>query len=518
MTRKSPNRVLAFIADYAHFIVLAFISIYFVYFVASALSWRMDQNSPIVMYLAYLFGKSGYIPYRDVFDINLPGTYIIYAIIGKLSGYTDYGFRIAELVILAVITIATYFALRPLSRAAAWAGPALFGILYFGNGPGFSLEREILLLIFISLALLTTLSVTALNRYVKAGLIGLFFGCAALIKPAALIAFPILIIFLMQDGKKPNRSDIKKYVIGTVVALLGLILPFAAAIIYLWQTGALPYFRDIAVNYWPLYADFIGLGNIKYYILHTRSLTNFEIWVIIAAINAGCALLFFKPDNRQRNIIILLIALAVSFYLYPALSGQFYGYHWLPFLYFLCLLGSLAFLKPPKELHISLRYLPVIVLLLACIISFKLPGGAFRNIYGEYDVVAPRGGIPDEIAEYLVEHLEPGDKVQPLDWAWGGIHGVLLARGELATSFIYDFHFYHHVNDDYIEGLRNRFVAELEEVRPRFIVEIPYEAHPRNNSLGPEQEFPELRAFIEDNYVIMDMKEGDGYIIYERVM
>ncbi len=66
MTRKPLNRVLVFIADYAHFIVLAFISIYFVYFIASTLSWRMDQNSPIVMYLAYLFGKSGYIPYRDV--------------------------------------------------------------------------------------------------------------------------------------------------------------------------------------------------------------------------------------------------------------------------------------------------------------------------------------------------------------------------------------------------------------------------------------------------------------------
>ena len=163
-----------------------------------------------------------------------------------------------------------------------------------------------------------------------------------------------------------------------------------------------------------------------------------------------------------------------------------------------------------------MRLLPISILILACIISFKLPGGAFRNIYGEYDVVAPRGGIPDEIAEYLNEHMEPGDKVQPLDWAWGGIHGVLLARGELATSFVNDFYFYHHVDDPYTIVLRERFIDELEKNRPRYIVETPYETHPHNATPGREYGFPELERFIEDNYKIADKGEGDVYIIYKR--
>ncbi|MCP4231157.1 MAG: hypothetical protein GY771_13545 [bacterium] len=522
--REKLNAVLSFVLDNIAYIIGVPIAIYFIYFAVSTLSWRMDLDSPAFIYKAFLMNELGQVPYRDMFVMNLPGTYLIYSIIGQSTDYSYPGFRLVDLTVIGIITVATISFLRRINKKAAFVAPALFGILYFGGGPEMSLEREIIIVGIVSLMLAAVIPFPRLNHAIKAALVGICFGAAAMIKPTALIALPVVLVYVLFAECKPIKEDILKYVGIVSAAVAGLLLPILAALIYLLSNNALNPFVDIAANYWPLFRDFSGFHQefsgfqeLKYLLLNLRTFGGFEVWTVVALINAFCAIALFKAEAQRKKIITLLIALAVTFYLYPALSGQFYGYHWLPFLYFIVLLSSLAFVKPPKELHISLKFLPVIVLVLACIISFKLPGGAFRNIYGDYDVVAPDGGVPDEIAEYLNAHLEPGDKVQPLDWAWGGIHGVLLARGELATSFIYDFHFYHHVNDEYIEGLRRRFVTELEENRPRFIVEIPYEAHPRNNSLGHEREFPELRDFIEDNYIIVDSKEGDGYIIYERV-
>jgi hypothetical protein len=68
-----------------------------------AFQWRNYQDAPIFFYASLLVDKFGVIPYRDLFEINMPGTYLACLIIGRLTGYTVLGVRILDYISLAVI-------------------------------------------------------------------------------------------------------------------------------------------------------------------------------------------------------------------------------------------------------------------------------------------------------------------------------------------------------------------------------------------------------------------------------
>ena len=86
-------------------------------------------------------------------------------------------------------------------------------------------------------------------------------------------------------------------------------------------------------------------------------------------------------------------------------------------------------------------------------------------------------------------------------------------RAGLATRFVYDFHFYHHVSRPYIQRLRSLFLEELRRSRPRFIVQIT--AADKHWVSGPDttREFPELHALLDADYGVV--ASGKGYVIHE---
>jgi hypothetical protein len=103
--------------------------------------------------------------------------------------------------------------------------------------------------------------------------------------------------------------------------------------------------------------------------------------------------------------------------------------------------------------------------------------------------------------------------VQPLDWTGGALHAMLRARTPIATPYIYDFVFYHHVDTDYIRSLRGRFLTAFDAARPRYVIEV----FMKGTVAGPgtTHRFDELRARLNHDYRIA--VPGDGYAIYERL-
>ncbi len=133
--------------------------------------------------------------------------------------------------------------------------------------------------------------------------------------------------------------------------------------------------------------------------------------------------------------------------------------------------------------------------------------------------ITPPGWTPrfpfahvERIAAYLGAHMAPGDTVVPLDWIEGAQHAMLRAGARPGTSFVYDFHFDHHVSSPYIQALRARFVKELDERRPRFLIRI----HRPDRFAGPDtsSSFPALEARLQSEYrqVLTDA----DYEVWER--
>jgi hypothetical protein len=128
----------------------------------------------------------------------------------------------------------------------------------------------------------------------------------------------------------------------------------------------------------------------------------------------------------------------------------------------------------------------------------------------------PKEARADRIAAFLTEHVREGDTVQPLDWAAVGVvHGMLLAEASPATSFLYSFHFYHHVSTTYIQDLRARFIQEFDEADPAFVVE---------GRRGPglpwvwgedtTMHFPALEQRLRDRYV--RVRQSPMFTIWEN--
>jgi hypothetical protein len=126
----------------------------------------------------------------------------------------------------------------------------------------------------------------------------------------------------------------------------------------------------------------------------------------------------------------------------------------------------------------------------------------------------PQEGRVDAIAEYLTAHLQPGDTVQPLDWTWGAVHAMLIARARIATPYVHDMHFYRTVSEPYIQSLRRDFIADLDAARPRYVIQVIAESKPWLTGPDTTRSFPQLTEFLDVNYTVA--VRDDQYLIWER--
>lgn len=474
-------------------ILLTLLAAYLITQAVYSTRWQIAHDEAPLLYEAFLM-QSGQMPYRDLFDFQMPGSFLAYFALGVLSGFNAFRLRLLDLLILAAILAVTYFALKRFGKAPALAAAILFGLKYLQGGPSMSLQREYLLLIFLAPAVYISLldEMTPKLRLT----LGVLFGLAALIKPHAAIGLlPMLAADLWAFVKRPSLI--------LLPAAAGFLLPIVAVFAWLGFTGALTPFLSIATNYWGLYSQINGQMEItsgaermSLLLTQTLHLGGHALWLIPAAIGV-----YFNPNKKTW----LLGALAFCYALYPALSGQFFPYHYIPFTYFIILLAALAFNVKRSTLN---------VLSFTLILSLLLPSQTFlRQLQGK-----PLSTSTDraaQIARFLEKNLEDGDTVQPLDWTGGTLLAMLETRARIATPYVFDFYFYHHVSNPYIQSLRADFMTDLQTASPRFVIEVTAIDKPWVSGPDTSREFPELREFLNDNYFVQ--VEKDDYVVYERL-
>ncbi len=478
-------------------ILLILLAAYLVTQAVYSTRWQIAHDEAPLLYEAFLM-QSGQMPYRDLFDFQMPGSFIAYFALGSLSGFNAFRLRLLDLLILAAILTVTYFALKRLGKAPALAAALLFGLKYLQGGPSMSLQREYLLLVFLAPALYISLLDEMTPRLRLT--LGVLFGLSALIKPHAAIGLlPMLAADLWAFVKRPNLT-----LLPTAV---GFLIPIAAVFAWLGFIGALTPFLNIATNYWGLYSQINGQMEItssaerlSLLLTQTLHLGGHALWLIPAAIG-----IYFNQNKKTW----LLASLAFCYAIYPALSGQFFPYHYIPFTYFIILLASLTFDFRPSTFPSFILHLSSFIL----IISLLLPSQTFiRQLQGRPISTSTDRAV--EITNFLERKLKGGDTVQPLDWTGGSLLAMLETRARIATPYVFDFYFYHHVSNSYIQSLRVDFMNDLQAANPRFIIEVTAIDKPWVAGLDTSREFPELRAYLEENYFVAIDK--DDYVIYER--
>jgi hypothetical protein len=499
-------------------VFLGFVTLVLVVQAAASLRWRIEHDSPLLLYLSFLMDRFGYIPYRDFFDMNMLGAFWMNLLIGRLAGYQDLGYRLVDLAMLGIILVCTFLWMRSFNRLAAWASAVLFGFLYTSWGPLVALQREYLLLLPISIGL-AIYSLTGWKVWIRNLALGLAFGIASTIKPQAAIGLLPFLVFSLQETK-PGRFSIPARFDWKVFLPLGLgfAIPLGAAFLYLWRENALRGFLDIARNYWPLFTQLngdqlslSGVERLRYLLNGMLRLRDYPIWLAPALLGLFNSQFLAALDEGQKRKARLIFWLAVCYTFSTLAGGTFWGYQWMPFGYFVLQLSSLSLLELPATLPKAARNFAPLALIIVTLLAMDLPNLDKRLAQPP----PPRNGRVDLVAGFLEEHLQPGDRVQPLDWTGGGIvQAMLVARAQVATPFMNDFHFYHHLSSPYIQGLRKEFIAELKTDPPRYIISYASADKPWVRGEDTTREFNGLENFIEKNYQIV--LEQDGITIYER--
>jgi hypothetical protein len=458
--------------------------------------WPLVHDAPIMHYVAWRI-LDGAVPYRDLFDMNFPGVYLVHmAILGSL-GPGDAAWRAFDLGWL-MFTAASIAALAaPWGVVASLGGALFFALYHLTAGPWQAGQRDFLLCPFLLLGALgvarwsEAASDPARRRSLALG--GLALGAGLTIKPQSVLLVGALAVLVAATAGRAPRALIS--------ALATFLLPVAlmpvAVVGWIGSLGGLRAWWAIVVDYViPLYSH---LARPSSWAFH-----RWYVWIAIAVI-----VLLALGDVLQRRrftwrhgVVVIGIGYGLVHYFG---QGKGWEYHLYPLAAFagVVLFSALEPMRPRRRL-VSLAFAAGLA---AVVILLGLKALEAADAAWVRDKERRVGAI-----EHALGHrLAPGDTVQVLDTTEGGIHALLRLHAREPTRFIYDFHFLHDTGHPTIRALRAEFVAALAARPPRFIVVL--ERGWPSGGYERVDQFPELARILAAYTVEV---RGDHYDILAR--
>jgi hypothetical protein len=455
--------------------------------------WPLIHDAPLMHYIAWRISE-GAVPYRDVFDMNFPGVYLLHLLALKLFGVGDTGWRAFDLAWLAATSLAAAALAVAWGRLAAAGAGLFFATYHLAGGAWQTGQRDFLLCPFLLLAALGVAR-WAERPGQRASLAwgGLALGAGITVKPhAGLLAAALLalVAVVARGAERPLTAPVAVFAAAILVPPLAVVAWLAAA-------GALPAWYEIVVGYLvPLYSR---LGRPERWTFY-----RWHVWIPIAA---GVALALGSAVARRRfaarhAVVAVGVGYGIAHYFG---QGKGWEYH----LYPLAAFAAVAlFTELPRLLEVPRL---ATLALLGCIVA----AGTMLGIKGVEAADAAWIAAKERRVNALVADLDgritPEDFVQVLDTTEAGIHALLRLRAVQPTRFIYDFHFYHDTGTPTVRRLRAEFLAGFDAHPPKFVV-LFERGWPAGGYERVDQ-FPGLRLRLSAYRVD---RRGDGYIVYAR--
>ena len=149
--------------------------------------------------------SKGFVPYKDIVDVNLPGSYVTETIAMKLFGWGAFGWRLYDAALMLILVFA---AMAIAGRKDWWAGlaaGALFLVIHEQDGLAQSGQRDLLIAVLLVCAYAALFMA---RRYMRKGLgillCGFLIGATVTIKPLFL---PLgLALIIISVWLAPERS------------------------------------------------------------------------------------------------------------------------------------------------------------------------------------------------------------------------------------------------------------------------------------------------------------------------
>jgi len=464
------------------------------------------HDAPLMHYVAWLIAQ-GAVPYRDVFDMNVPGVYLLHLGVISLLGEGDRAWRLFDLAWLGLTAAALFGFSRRMGDAWSGLGAGLLFVLYHLSGGAWRAgQRDFLLCLFLVLA-----AWGAARAWESGGAFsplawgGLAAGAGIMIKPQAAL-FSIACAVVSAAGARRSGA-LRAFAVWCAA---GLAVPVLVMGWIAWRGGLGP-FRLIFADYvLPLYSR---VGRVSVWEGLRWHVYGWQIWSCLIVLGVlGLSMHVEKPYGIRRMLAWLG---AVYGFLHFAVQGKGWEYHLYPFAVFLCALASVPLAARAKG-GLSSRWSAAPTLSRAVASALLVIAVGLLCVKGVQAAdarwIADKEARVSGLVRDLAGLVGSGASVQVMDVTEGGIHALQRLHVRQPTRFLYDFHFFHDEDDPRIQALRAEFARDLERGSPAAVVVFrePW----RGKGYERLKDFPAVDRLLARDYRLA--VESDGYRIYAK--
>lgn len=414
----------------------------------------------------------GVAPFAQMYNMKLPGIYLVYAAILAVFGQTEAGIHLGLLLANAAgILLVFLLARRFTGDRPALVSAAAFAVLSLGRPvQGSTANAEQFLLVPALGGLLLVLRALEGNRLRLLFLGALLLGTGFAIKQHGVAFAAGAGLYVLLDRLRARPRDLPRVAAWCGVFAAGAALPYLGTALWMLLAGVWKEFWFWTVDYARTYTDQVPLAAAWVLLKMNAGALARADWPILALAAVGAFTLWRERSRRPRPGFLLLLAassgIAVSF-------GLYFRPH-----YFVLLLPAtaifaglgVAFLRDRiAGRRRGLAWVPVAAGLVAAAYPiagdagflFRMdPTEASRAMYG-------LNPFPEcvEIARHIAADTRPEDRIAVL----GSEPEIYFyARRRSATSFYYTYAMGE--THGYALRLQEQMIAQIEQARPRYLV------------------------------------------------
>ena len=446
-----------------------------------SLNWSLVGDSTIFHFIAIQM-QMGALPYRDIFDVNMPLTYLIHAAIVATAGISDVAWRVFDLAVAAVMAGLILILIWPAGRAAAILAVLVVLATHLLLGPNATGQRDYVMSIPMLAAALASLRATddRERRHLFLLLVGTFAMIAASIKPSGILltGLPALVI------RGLRWRDAMWITAGAAAAALPVLV-----ILIAW--GALGPFVAMIRELWPIYAS-MGVFTVT-------AIQGGAVWLApIGGLALAAALSLAAPKPPR---VRLTVGLACFGLVHLLIQRKGWSYHFYPLGIGLACWGacSLAALSRWRT--------GLCLMVVAATLSWRV-----AQLRPEtYELAARTGPFPRAAAAMqsaLESRLPRGARVQMLDSDNGAFLAMARAGMRQATPHIQWFSLI--LGRD---SVRREFLAALEAHPPAAIL-LTNSQWPMAQGFEAADQWAQFVALLASHYVLDRNEEEEDQIAW----
>ncbi len=227
--------------EHAALALTALLSILFLIFAVGSLRWPWMNDAQVFHYVVFLIGR-GLSPYRQIIDINLPGSYVSEWIGMHLAVDTDLSYRLYDLGLLLALTAAATVIAKPYHWFAGVFAGLLFALIHGSEGPWMLAERDFVMAVLLLWAYAFAFLAVRQRRAAWLFAASLAIACAATLKPFALLYACALLPLACRRHLSASRDyerALKKAIIAVSAGFAFAFLALLAALLWRQSLSAL---------------------------------------------------------------------------------------------------------------------------------------------------------------------------------------------------------------------------------------------------------------------------------------